>query len=59
MVTLLVFLAATTFAFGVMALVRVQGSVKRRAAGIGRLTDERGGRSALAARIRASRPRSG
>lgn len=39
LVTLLVFLAATTFAFGVMALVRVQGSVKRRAAEIGRLTD--------------------
>ena len=38
MVTVLVFLAATTFAFGVMALLRVQGSVKRRAAGIGKLT---------------------
>ncbi len=40
LVTLLVFLAATTFAFGVMALVRVQGSVKRRAAGIGKLTGD-------------------
>jgi tight adherence protein C len=39
MVTVLVFLAATTFAFGVMALIRVQGSVKRRAAGIGKLGD--------------------
>ena len=40
LVTVLVFLAATTFAFGVMVLVRVQGSVKRRAAGIGKLTGE-------------------
>ena len=40
LVTLLVFLAATTLAFGVMAVVRVQGSVKRRAAEIGRLTGE-------------------
>jgi tight adherence protein C len=40
LVTFLVFLAATTFAFGVMALVRVQGSVKRRAAGIGKLTGD-------------------
>ncbi len=38
LVTVLVFLAATTFAFGVMAIVRVQGSVKRRAAGVGKLT---------------------
>jgi tight adherence protein C len=34
MVTLLVFLAATTLAFCIMALVRAQGSIKRRAAGI-------------------------
>jgi tight adherence protein C len=40
MVGVLVFLAAGTLAFCVMALVRVQGSVKRRAAGIGKLTDE-------------------
>jgi tight adherence protein C len=40
MVGLLVFLAAGTLAFCVMALVRVQGSVKRRAAGIGKLGDE-------------------
>ena len=40
---MLVFLAATTFAFGVMAMVRVQGSVKRRAAGIGKLTDGEAG----------------
>ena len=40
MVAVLVFLAATTFAFCVMALVRVQGSVKRRAAGIGKLADD-------------------
>jgi tight adherence protein C len=35
MVAVLVFLAATTFAFGAMALLRAQGSVKRRAAGLG------------------------
>src|SRR5215475_1270911 len=35
MVGVLVFLAATTLAFCVMAVVRVQGSVKRRAANIG------------------------
>src|SRR5688572_27542357 len=45
MVGLLVFLAAGTLAFCVMALVRVQGSVKRRAAGIGRLGDDEGGNS--------------
>lgn len=39
MVALLVFLAAGTGAFGIMALVRAQGSVKRRAAGIGKLVD--------------------
>ena len=43
MVTVLVFLAATTLAFGVMAIVRVQGSVKRRAAGIGKVTDGEAG----------------
>ncbi|MBX9841923.1 MAG: type II secretion system F family protein [Xanthobacteraceae bacterium] len=37
MVALLVFLAATTLAFSIMAVVRVQGSVKRRAATIGRV----------------------
>src|SRR5262249_51402346 len=36
MVALLVFLAATTLAFCIMAVVRGQGSVKRRAANIGR-----------------------
>ena len=39
MVAVLVFLAAATLAFGVMAVVRVQGSVKRRAASIGKLAD--------------------
>jgi len=39
MVAVLVFLAATTFAFCVMAVLRVQGSVKRRAAGLGRLIE--------------------
>ena len=34
MVTLLVFLASATFAFSIMAIVRVRGSVRRRAAGI-------------------------
>jgi tight adherence protein C len=43
MVTVLVFLAAATLAFGVMAIVRVQGSVKRRAAGIGKLADGKAG----------------
>ena len=47
LVTVLVFLAATTFAFGVMAVLRVQGSVKRRAAGIGKLGDEAGGPRSL------------
>lgn len=35
LVTLLVFLASATLAFAAMAVVRVRGSVKRRAAGIG------------------------
>ena len=39
MVGVLVFLAAATFTFCVMAVVRVQGSVKRRAANIGRVGD--------------------
>jgi tight adherence protein C len=39
MVGLLVFLAAGTLAFCIMAVVRVQGSVKRRAATIGRVED--------------------
>jgi tight adherence protein C len=47
LITVLVFLAATTFAFGVIALVRVQGSVKRRAAGIARLGDETGNSRSL------------
>ena len=40
MVGLLVFLAATTLAFSIMAVIRVQGSVKRRAANIGRVGDD-------------------
>jgi tight adherence protein C len=44
MVGLLVFLAAGTLAFSIMAAIRVQGSVKRRAANIGRVGDiEQGG----------------
>jgi tight adherence protein C len=35
LLTLLVFLASATLAFSIMAVVRVRGSVKRRAAGIG------------------------
>src|SRR5689334_17967765 len=41
MVAVLVFLAAGTLAFSVMALVRVQGSVRRRAANIGAINDDR------------------
>jgi tight adherence protein C len=48
MVAVLVFLAAGTLAFSVMAAVRVQGSVRRRAANIGRLDEL--GRSAGGAR---------
>jgi len=44
MVGVLVFLAAATLTFSIMAVVRVQGSVKRRTATIGRVDD--GGRSA-------------
>jgi tight adherence protein C len=43
MVGLLVFLAAGTLAFSIMAVVRVQGSVKRRAVNIGRVDDGPGG----------------
>ena len=39
LVGVLVFLAVATFTFCVMAVVRVQGSVKRRAANIGRVGD--------------------
>jgi hypothetical protein len=45
MVALLVFLAATTLAFSVMAVMRVQGSVKRRAATIGRVGEDGNSRS--------------
>ena len=47
-----------TLAFGVMAVVRVQGSVKRRAANIGRVGDIDGRRHALAAAFEPARPRS-
>jgi len=39
MVGVLVFLAAATLTFSIMAVVRVQGSVKRRTATIGRVDD--------------------
>ncbi len=46
MVGVLVFLATGTLAFSIMALVRVQGAVKRRAAGISKLdTSDRAGNS--------------
>ena len=46
LIGVLVFLAAATFTFCVMAVIRVQGSVKRRAANIGRVGDlERAGGS--------------
>jgi tight adherence protein C len=49
MVGLLVFLAAGTLAFSVMAIVRVQGSVKRRAADLGQIDslDRPGGTRSL------------
>ena len=55
MVAVLVFLAAATLAFSVMAVIRVQGSVKRRAANIGDLGDDRpGGRSLRSSSLRAA-----
>jgi tight adherence protein C len=47
MLTLLVFLASATLTFSLMAVVRVRGSVKRRAAGIGAVgpAEHEGGRS--------------
>jgi len=49
MVAMLVFLAAGTLAFSIMAVIRVQGSVKRRAANIGRVdgVDRPGGARSL------------
>ena len=49
MIALLVFLAAGTLAFSVMAVIRVQGLVKRRAANIGRVdgVDQSGGARSL------------
>src|ERR1700733_1912082 len=41
-VALLVFLAAATLAFGLMAAARVRGSVKRRAAGIAQISGHSG-----------------
>ena len=53
MVAVLVFLAAGTLAFSVMAIARVQGSVKRRAANIGSL-DGSGGRSLRSSSMKAA-----
>ncbi len=47
MVAILVFLAAGTLAFTVMAIVRVQGSVRRRAANIGAIDAAPGSRRSL------------
>jgi tight adherence protein C len=57
MVALLVFLAAAMLAFSIMAVVRVQGSVKRRAANIGDFgdVDRSGGRSLRSSSLRAAR----
>jgi tight adherence protein C len=56
MVAVLVFLAAATLAFSVMAVIRVQGSVKRRAANIGEFgdIDRSGGRSLRSSSLRAA-----
>jgi tight adherence protein C len=56
MVAVLVFLAATTLAFSIMAVIRVQGSVKRRAANIGEFgdVDRPGGRSLRSSSKRAA-----
>jgi tight adherence protein C len=56
MVAVLVFLAAATLAFSVMAVIRVQGSVKRRAANIGEFgdVDRSGGRSLRSSSLRAA-----
>jgi tight adherence protein C len=53
MVAVLVFLAAGTFAFSIMAVVRVQGSVRRRAANLGQF-DETGRSSGGARSLRYS-----
>jgi tight adherence protein C len=53
MVAVLVFLAAGTLAFSVMAVVRVQGSVKRRAANIS-LDGRAGGRSLRSSSLKAA-----
>ena len=52
MVGVLAFLAAATLAFSIMVVVRAQGSVKRRAANIGRFDE--GGRSASKRSLRHS-----
>jgi len=54
MVAVLVFLAAGTLAFSVMAVVRVQGSVKRRAANISSLNAGAGGRSLRSSSLKAA-----
>jgi tight adherence protein C len=49
LVAVLVFLAAATLSFGIMAVIRVQGSVRRRAANIGQVNygDRSGGSRSL------------
>lgn len=53
MLTLLVFMATTTLAFAIMASLRLHGSMKRRAAGIGDESDNagRGRRSSQGSRV--------
>jgi len=56
MVGLLVFLAATTLMFCVMTFIRAQGSVKRRAAGIGAAINAAPGSNSRSLRHSACRP---
>ncbi len=54
MVGLLVFLAATTLTFCVMVLVRAQGSIRRRAAGISAVGSKAGSRSLRSSSLKAA-----
>ncbi len=58
LVGVLVFLAAGTLAFTVMAVARVQSSVKRRAANIGRVDDIEARAGTVRCGIPARKPRS-
>lgn len=54
MVAVLVFLAAGTLAFTIMAIARVQGSVRRRAANIGQIDETGSGRSLRGSSLKAA-----